>query len=258
MRIFAIRLPEAPPQETVDILASCLPPDVQKRISRFRRPSDALRTLVSHLLPIWYFRQHMGLLTPLSFVRSSKGRPSLVSDVLLSSSLSDRQVQASPPDLQVDFNTSHEGSCVLLGVVQSLNARIGVDVMQFPADARDLQEGISDQLTVQERQMLAIPMTEAERAIRLTTLWTTKEAYVKAIGEGVAMGLQRINVRIKQRLVEAIEVDGRDLREDGWKWIWREEGDYGLAVVYQHDGLNEASNLEWVQWDAFSTFFTKR
>ena len=44
------------------------------------------------------------------------------------------------------FNTSHEGSIVLLGVARGDEAEIGVDLMQIPDNPKEVLEGISDQV----------------------------------------------------------------------------------------------------------------
>lgn len=45
------------------------------------------------------------------------------------------------------FNTSHDGNYVLLGVTRGEGSDIGVDLMEYPSDAWEIQEGISDQVS---------------------------------------------------------------------------------------------------------------
>ena len=64
---------------------------------------------------------------------------------------------------------------------------------------------------------MALPLSPKEKAERLTTIWCLKEAYVKAIGEGVGYGLQRIDVSLSDDggLV-SLQVDGMVLEDEGW------------------------------------------
>ena len=49
-------------------------------------------------------------------------------------------------DPKIEYNTSHDGELVLLGISQT---DIGVDIMQIPnpEDIEDIQEGITDQVS---------------------------------------------------------------------------------------------------------------
>jgi 4'-phosphopantetheinyl transferase len=118
----------------------------------------------------------------------------------------------------LDFNNSHEGPFVLLGVARGITAELGVDVMLPPEDPVELQDSLDLQLTPMEKHHLAIPLPPRERAARLTTLWTIKEGYTKAIGHGVGFGLERIEVELGHMgEVWAVHVDGRPVGVEGWK-----------------------------------------
>ena len=64
-------------------------------------------------------------------------------------------------------------------------------------------------------------MTTYERSKRITTLWTFKECYTKAIGEGVGFGLDRIDLTLGPNgEVEGVCVDGEDVRFNGWQYAF--------------------------------------
>jgi phosphopantetheinyl transferase len=72
-------------------------------------------------------------------------------------------------------------------------------------------------MTVSERRGIASMLTSMEKAERLTKIWCVKEAYVKAIGEGVGYGLQRIDVSFgDEGRLEGVKFDGKQLEDDGW------------------------------------------
>jgi hypothetical protein len=64
---------------------------------------------------------------------------------------------------------------------------------------------------------MALPLSPSEKAERLTKIWCLKEAYVKAIGEGVGFGLRRIDVSLTDDgSLNSVKVDGKLLEDGGW------------------------------------------
>lgn len=64
---------------------------------------------------------------------------------------------------------------------------------------------------------MALPLSPREKAERLTRIWCLKEAYVKAIAEGVGFGLQRIDVILgNDGVLQGVKVDGKALDDSGW------------------------------------------
>lgn len=115
--------------------------------------------------------------------------------------------------------------------------------MKHPNDPFPTQEGISDQLTLLEKQSLAMPLSLRDRSLRLTKLWSVKEAYTKAIGEGITFGLERIEVELSASAgkVERVKVDGRDVDERGMlmakkRWISRRWNQDSLVTSDRGEG----------------------
>ncbi|GMK55740.1 hypothetical protein CspeluHIS016_0207960 [Cutaneotrichosporon spelunceum] len=236
MRVYALQVPPSIPEDTLERLLYHLPEAAQERVRKFRHEGDAIRSIAGRLLPTWYLRR-TGLVLPPThprFAAGARGKPFL----------------AEPEGLNFDFNTSHEGSYVLLAV----GREVGVDVMDLPADPDELEASISYQLTSAER--LALKRTRGRvKAKLLSTLWTVKEGYTKAIGEGIGFGLDRIEVDLGDGSVAAVRVDGRDVREDGWRWAVGslEGGAYGYAVIWR--GEESPVEVEMVGWDGFVRTF---
>lgn len=105
-------------------------------------------------------------------------------------------------------------------------------------------------------------MSEEERARLITRIWTFKEAYVKATGEGIVFGLERIRLDLtRDGEVHSVRVDGRDVKSDGWDWAFgsidakvNEKRPYGWAVFWKKDAWSV--ELEHVQWESFMTSFS--
>ncbi|WVQ78969.1 hypothetical protein IAT38_001061 [Cryptococcus sp. DSM 104549] len=251
MRLFAIRIPdELVDAEVLDRLATLIEPQGRDRLKRFRLHEDALRSLVARLTVTWYLYTN-SLLTPgelPSFGRKGKGKPTL-----------------SNPDLspRLEFNNTHEGSYILFTTLRSHSplACVGIDIMLHPSDPFPTQEGISEQLTLLEKRSLAIPLTRKERSRRLTRIWSLKESYTKAVGEGITFGLERIEVELEgpgEGKVKAVKVDGKSLDDRGWEWRVGDVGeDYGWAVWWRGDDAEQQNGsielaVEHVSWEEFA------
>lgn len=77
-----------------------------------------------------------------------------------------------------------------------------------------------------------------------------KEGYTKAVGEGVGFGLERINVVFDGLEVMRVEVDGRDIGDDGWKWRLGRIGEgmqAGYAVYWKDTEWTGVEIVEWAQ-----------
>ncbi|WVQ75562.1 hypothetical protein IAR50_005189 [Cryptococcus sp. DSM 104548] len=248
MRLFAIRIPETPLDATTfDKLASLIEGQGRERLKRFRLPDDALRSLVARLTVTWYL--HIRGLLPSgqlpTFGRKAKGKPNLSTPAL---------------EPRLEFNNTHEGSYILFAALFSSSplACVGIDIMQHPEDPFPTQEGISEQLTLLERRSLVISLTPRERSQRLTRLWSVKESYTKAIGEGITFGLERIEVELEgpgEGKVKTVKVDGKSADGRGWEWRQDDLGDdYGYALWWRGDDAEDEGEprMEHVSWEDFS------
>jgi 4'-phosphopantetheinyl transferase len=113
----------------------------------------------------------------LRFRQGPHGKPELVQ-------------QASAASLDVQFNLSHSGDWALVVVGNGFS--VGIDIEQICPDQLTLQ-AIEQFLSPGERR--AIASLPAER--RLTALfkaWTSKEAYVKGLGAGLAISFTDFEV----------------------------------------------------------------
>ncbi|MEU6113459.1 4'-phosphopantetheinyl transferase superfamily protein [Streptomyces sp. NPDC047117] len=91
-----------------------------------------------------------------------------------------RPAVAGPAGAAVHFSLSHTGGLALLG----LAARpVGVDVERVP-DVGLVRDAAGALHPAEQEELAALP--EAERAAAFARCWTRKEAYLKAIGEGLS------------------------------------------------------------------------
>ncbi|MCF3137072.1 4'-phosphopantetheinyl transferase family protein [Streptomyces olivochromogenes] len=137
---------------------------------------------------------------------------------------------------QIELSLSHTGDVMAVGL--SRTGRIGVDVE--PADRfvrLDLLE--TQMLTpVETRELAGLP--EKERAVRTLRLWTLKEAYSKALGQGLRLGFKEFGFSPSGRLRAP---DGRSATRGEWGFATHPVMDRFLLSVACHDtGLNTAGD----------------
>lgn len=114
----------------------------------------------------------------ISFFYQANGRPELV---------------AAQNNIGLNFNLSHAKDFAIIGV--SLGRRIGVDVecyrtLEFLEIARRYFS------PSEYRQLSALPLNEHQK--HFFACWSRKEAFLKALGEGIGVLLPRVSVSVAQ------------------------------------------------------------
>ncbi len=150
-----------------------LAPDERERAARFRRQADRSRFVVGRV----GLRRELGARlgadpATLRFETGRYGKPGLAGGAALS------------------FNASHSGDWVLLAFGNG--EPLGIDVEAIVAGPLVLDE-YARALCAQELAQIATSEPAAQPAM-LARTWVRKEAYLKAIGEGVEREPHRIRV----------------------------------------------------------------
>lgn len=123
----------------------------------------------------------------------------------------------------LSFNIAHSGANALLGF--TLNQQLGIDIEQI--------RQIDDMPTVAQysfapgefRRWQALPADQKTRAFY--RCWTRKEAYLKAVGEGIAQRLQKFEVAFEPGAAPAI-LNGA---EGPWTIIDTSREPYAAAIA---------------------------
>jgi 4'-phosphopantetheinyl transferase len=148
--------------------------DELERVSRFRFNRDRKLFLAAHGLMRVILSNYLNVKpSELSFSIGPFGRPELAG----SSS-------------RLRFNLSHSGKAVLLGV--TLQAAIGVDIALVQS-AEKLLDVARQSFTPRETEWIA-GVAADEKIDRFFTIWTLKEAYVKARGFGLNLPLASFDI----------------------------------------------------------------
>jgi 4'-phosphopantetheinyl transferase len=177
-------------------LAASLPAAEQGRAAAFRSESartqfvvtrSALRSILSADLDLSPLR--------LEFVHGPAGKPAL----------------AHWPGLH--FNVSHTADVALIAVTRRGN--VGVDVERLRPFANDL--GMAERFFSPHETGVLRALEGARRREAFFHAWTRKEAYLKAGGQGLSYGLERIEVTmLPEEEARFLRIDGCEHRAAQW------------------------------------------
>ncbi len=92
---------------------------------------------------------------------------------------------------EIQFNISHSAETLLVAISKA--GAIGVDIEQTQAQRRDFSALVA-KCFAQSEQNYWNSLPETEKAAEFYRFWTRKEAFVKAVGRGLAMGLQQCEI----------------------------------------------------------------
>jgi len=148
----------------------------------------------------------------LEFEYSEKGKPSL-------------------KDSKLQFNVSHSQDLALYGF--TWEKKIGVD-LEYLKKVRDI-ENIAERFFTQREAEIIKQLPDGEKITAFVSFWTGKEAYLKAIGEGIGGGLDNIEIDLNS---DILRIKGENETAASWclfKFIPRE--DYLGAVVVEKGNL---------------------
>ncbi|MGD2071123.1 MAG: 4'-phosphopantetheinyl transferase superfamily protein, partial [Gemmatimonadota bacterium] len=208
--------PVSPDQ--VDVLS----PDERARADRFRLPEDHRRFVtVRHALRL-VLGGHLGEAPDsIRFRYGPQGKPAL---------------EAPGAADAVRFNVSHAGDRALIAVARG--REVGVDIERVrlePVDALDLAERF---FSSREAEALA-SLPPAQVASAFHAGWTRKEAFMKAVGKGLALPLDAFDVSL---------TPGEPARLLATRWDPAEAERWSLKALDVGPGYAAALAVEGHDW----------
>jgi 4'-phosphopantetheinyl transferase len=214
--VWATSLDPAPP--TVARLERWLDPDERARAARFVFERDARRFRVARGVLREILAAYLGA-TPdtVRFVYTAAGKPALAEPFT---------------GAGVEFNVSHSGEIALYAIGTS--GRLGVDVELIrPLD--DLEALATRNFsTAEQRALLALPPGQREPAF--FACWTRKEAFIKALGDGLSYPLDAFTVSFAAgEPARLLEVRGEPAAAARWTLVALDIG-VGYAAAVAVDG----------------------
>ncbi|MDP4002328.1 4'-phosphopantetheinyl transferase superfamily protein [Methylobacterium sp. NEAU K] len=164
-------------ERQLDRCAAILDPSERDRAGRFLRPADRARYLASHAALRLILGEETGTApVGIRLAAGMSGKPALA-------------CAASEP---VEFNLSHSGRRALIGIARG--AAVGVDVEAIRPLPDALRIARAHFAADEAAGLAALPPRAIEAAF--FSLWTRKEAVVKALGTGLALPLDRFSVSL--------------------------------------------------------------
>jgi len=165
-----------PPTEELVRFAASLSRDEQERAARFRFERHRIRFIAARGVLRSILATHLDCAPhELQFEYGRNGKP----------------VLATPfADIGLSFNLAHSEDLALIAVTRAKS--IGVDVEQI-RPVTDVDELVTRFFSPCESALFqTLPTTQKDAAF--FNLWTRKEAWLKATGEGIAHSLNRVEV----------------------------------------------------------------
>ena len=169
------------PASVVKSLSHHLEPEERERAERFRFDRHRRRFRVRRARLRQLLAAYQGLEPgAVRFDYGPRGKPSLVAE-------QDRHREG-----KLEFNLSDSEDLAVVAVARNLEIGVDVEVLRSMPDALSISEHF---FAEGERQVLrGVP--EGDVSSAFFNCWTRKEAYLKAIGEGLAVPLDRFEVTL--------------------------------------------------------------
>jgi 4'-phosphopantetheinyl transferase len=215
-------------------LEQILSTDERKRADQFHFERHRRRFLVGR----WFLRSVLGRYvnsepSQLRFFYSDRGKPFL----------------KAPHNHSVGFNLSHSHEMALCAV--TLNQAVGIDVEYI----RPIPEGeqLAQRLFTSQEYKIIRSVSPERRQRMFFNLWTVKESYLKATGEGLA-GLDTVEIRLSPDLRKiTLEIDGERQPSQWSVYPFTPEYEYTAALVAE----GRECNLRYFDWDGRALLLQK-
>jgi 4'-phosphopantetheinyl transferase len=192
--VWLANLPQV--SDSLTALEALLDKRERDRATRFRFPEDRARFIAGRGL----LRHGLSLYAPqvpaaMELAYSSMGRPVL------------------PGGYEApQFSISHTRDVVALAFASG--AQVGID-LEFTHPAVDQLE-LAERIMSEEDFQAFAALPREEKQPTFYRVWTRKEAYLKARGEGIATGLRDISVSFKEGPITTV-TDRRDASAATWR-----------------------------------------
>ncbi|MGR8012336.1 4'-phosphopantetheinyl transferase family protein [Streptomyces hypolithicus] len=141
---------------------------------------------------------------------------------------------------QVDISLSHTGEMLVAGLTR--RGCIGVDT---ELDSRQLLgTAVVRQICTPYETALLEEMAQEWRNAAMIRLWTLKEAYSKAIGQGLRFRFTEFGFAPGARRMQVLRPDGTPGSGDEWSFgTWQVAPGYTVSVALFDMGLGDASDI---------------
>ncbi len=207
------------PAGRLEELAALLNGEERSRAERFRFDRDRNRYIVSRAsLRLLLGEYTQTRATDLEFVYGDQGKPAL----------------ATPID-EVEFNLSHSADLCLFAFANF--RRVGIDIESKERDVSFVE--LAMRFFSKSEYEAIRQLSPSNRREAFYAVWTRKEAYIKALGEGVTHGLDNFSVTVDPES-ETVLVNSKRDPEASSLWQLRSfqpAEDFAGAVAAEGDDV---------------------
>ena len=177
LKVYGAKINNEVDKKLYEKALSYIPENKQKRIKRFLKYEDSLRTLIAEVLIRKIIMQELKIPNGEIFFKiNNYGKPYL----------KDWD--------EFHFNISHSGKWVVCAIS---NKPVGIDVERI----KDLNIKIADRFFSKEEVEDLYKIKKSERLKYFFDLWTLKESYIKADGRGMFLPLNSFSFGIKDNII---------------------------------------------------------
>lgn len=209
-----------PPGHVVESLRPLLAPDEHERAGRFHFEKHRRRYIVRRGQLRRLLGSYLGSAPEsVAFTYGDHEKPAVVQ-------------AAGPADERLEFNLSDSEDLAIYGVARGLEIGVDVEILRPMPDALSISESF---FSVPERDSLrSVPETQVAEAF--FNCWTRKEAYLKAIGKGLAEPLDSFVVTLKPgqeaRFLDFVKLEGE---VEHWSLFQLRPSEDSIAAVALRD-----------------------
>jgi 4'-phosphopantetheinyl transferase len=217
-----------------EILWGFLSANEQERAHRFRFDLLRQRFLRTHAISRNILARYQGIPAgDLAIQTLPEGKPYL----------------ADSGGLDLKFNLSHSGDLMVMGV--SRQVEVGVDV-EVHSDSLDWRQIARSYFQPAELETLEKIEGGETQKVSFYLIWTMKEAYLKACGQGIAAGLRQTIVNLKMGFPPVFEtLPGGDDEIRRWQVILFQPATGASGAVVIERG-SEPYRIIRYDWSSFT------
>lgn len=209
------------PADVVRAEATVLSHSERRRADRFAFASDRTRFIVARATLRHLLAQRLGVQpTDIEFVYGEQGKPAL---------------SARFEDANLSFNVSHSDDLAVFAFSSAGDIGVDVEAVRWFADSDDVAARV---FSAAERQAYAA-LDSLHRPVGFFNCWTRKEAFIKALGDGLDRSLDSFDVSLApDEPAKILRVEDTPGERCGWSVeSFVPAPGFVAAVVIENHGL---------------------
>jgi 4'-phosphopantetheinyl transferase len=197
----------------IETLARLLPPDEIARAQRFRFDRNRNEFMVCRGTLRALLGQYLSVPPmELFFAYSEYGRPGLAAGYF---------------EENLDFNVSHSGGHALLGFARGRKIGLDVEKVRWDFGTSEIAERFFSE--AERSDLRGLPPEQRHEAF--FRCWTRKEAFIKALGEGLSHPLDQFDVSLAPRVAAQLLATRPDAEEVKRWSMWDLQVPIGYAAA---------------------------